>query len=342
MPHARVCVHVRRRAFTLIEVLVVIGIIALLMGILLPSLGKARRQALDTVGNANLRSLAQLMTMYNDDHKGAFPNPFGQGDTLENDADLLIPDFNDAVFNHSNGEGSWWNFNACPACSLTTEFFSPYWYSHLALEQDAPMAREEQFSPADGSLVQMWRGQAESGKNMDQSMLWPSSFYLSPTVWSLPGRYPGGIRFSADAEMIKTQYVETVAFPSEKVILFERADFAQRSRIQVNQLGEALNVGAPPAWNNLRSETNVVTADGAVRLVKMKELYQAIDETKDLRPCGEIALGDDPTVSVAESYRNSFPSNQAGLGDRGHSTDETYPAFFWATKDGIRGRDLPR
>ena len=59
-----------RRAFTLVELLVVIGIIALLTGILLPVLGRVRQQAAATKCAANLRSLAQGWTLYADNHKG--------------------------------------------------------------------------------------------------------------------------------------------------------------------------------------------------------------------------------------------------------------------------------
>src|SRR5271154_3768118 len=59
--------------FTLVELLVVIAIIAVLVGILLPTLAKARQSAY-TVGCAsNLRSIGQGISSYLVDSKGVFP-----------------------------------------------------------------------------------------------------------------------------------------------------------------------------------------------------------------------------------------------------------------------------
>lgn len=69
MPHAPVP-RARKSAFTLVELLVVIGIIALLISILMPALSKAREQAASAACMSNLRSIGQGFVMYGTDNKG--------------------------------------------------------------------------------------------------------------------------------------------------------------------------------------------------------------------------------------------------------------------------------
>src|SRR4051794_23284622 len=84
----------RNRAFTLVELLVVIGIIALLVSILLPSLAAARRSSNSVKCLSNLRQLGNAFMMYSNESKGYWP--------------VAAHDLNDYKYHLTGAEGRRW------------------------------------------------------------------------------------------------------------------------------------------------------------------------------------------------------------------------------------------
>jgi prepilin-type N-terminal cleavage/methylation domain-containing protein/prepilin-type processing-associated H-X9-DG protein len=78
--------HPRARAFTLTELLVVIGVIAILAAMLLPVLARAKHKTNQADCLANLKQLGHALQMYIDDNEDQLPGPLWNGMQASADA----------------------------------------------------------------------------------------------------------------------------------------------------------------------------------------------------------------------------------------------------------------
>lgn len=188
-----------RGAFTLIELLVVIAIIALLIGILLPALGKARESGRNVKCQSNMRGIGQALLAYANEYRGLFPptlhdapdyetNKFSMQWYDENRLGRYLPqiDSTNVTENNTRSNTLGGGIMACPNHPFGARSYTlNYWAASAGSWQtEASTGRLLTYKPG---MNPFDSGEASRGRAWDSTVDFSDKALLLSEAWGLFG-----------------------------------------------------------------------------------------------------------------------------------------------------------
>lgn len=344
----------KRAGFTLIELLLVVAIIALLIGILLPALGEARRAATLARCVAQIRSLGTATVSYAGENKDRLPNYSWQGGGKYSSkySDLLgATRDNDAASDQA--------VDILRRLTGREEFVKqrswiPYVrYTHLILNDYLSQRLPEKgmACPADKNLLAWQRnptnpeleGPAPTDATVRARVPYSSSYQLVPANW-IPDRGPrteiyqtnyNGMYFSNEvAGSLAERKLSEVTAPSQKVQFYD--SFARHT-------------GQVALWPGYADAKNVVMFyDASVRQLESQKANpgwsnRSTDRLSMLRKA-QITFAPtldsgDPPLRTGQFSSGTTGSDVGGGGGSGPSFTSTAGYYMW-TRAGLSGFDV--